>query len=149
VIDMVARAPGVGGPVAEVLVECADEPAAHGVGLCAVDHVRAHDLGVDALGWFGTQAAVLAAEIDLVPVGWECFEEPRGPFVEVLGEQGIVFEDEEDFAALVHAVHQSLLEDADVAEHAAPCAAALFPPGGSADLAAIDGGEAFDAGDRA
>jgi len=151
-VHVVSRRAGVRGPVAEVLVEHSDERAAHGVGLRAVHHEGADDLVVDLLRLADTKAPVLAAEVGLLPVVRQSADEAGGPLGEVGREQGVVLKHEQHATALptaVEAVGQGLLEDADVAQHAAPGPAALSPPRRRADGAAVDRGEPVDAADGA
>ncbi|QKK08483.1 MAG: hypothetical protein HND58_10045 [Planctomycetota bacterium] len=108
VVYVVARRAGVRGPVAEVLIEHADERPAHGVSLRAVDHEGSDDLVVDALRLADAETPVLAAEVGLFPVVGQGADEAGGALGEVRGEQGVVLEHQQHAAAAVEAVGEPL-----------------------------------------
>jgi len=92
VVHVVARRARVRGPVAQVLVEHPDELTPHGISLRAVNHEGAHDFVVDLLRLADAEAAVLAAEVRLLPVAGQGADEAGRPLGEVGREEGVVLE---------------------------------------------------------
>ena len=148
VIDMKPGPAGMRRPIAQMAVQRQDERAAHGVGLRAIDHEGANDLGIDSPRRPDAQGPVLAAEIDLLPIPRQGGNESLGPLGEVRREQRIILQHQQHAAALAQSIHERLFQDAEVREHAAPGPAALPPPGRGPAAAAVDGGEAHDVGQR-